>query len=90
MQILCKASNLVSDVRCHVCGQGFLVYWTRSAPDEREHRHDQIVQALREHHRQDLSAAAHPESAFHMPEWDVDAGFSATELVGGASQWACA
>ena len=90
MQVLCKASNTACDVRCQVCGQGFLVYWTRSAPGEREHRREEIVQALREHHSADQSATAHPEAGFTLPEWDGDVRFSAAALLGNAPEWASA
>ena len=90
MQVLCKASNTASDIRCHVCGQGFLVYWTRSAPTEREERRREIVKALRAHHTTDQSAAAHPGTGFNLPEWDGDARFSAAALLGNAPAWAVA
>jgi len=74
MQVLCKASNTASDVRCNVCGQGFLVYWTRSS--------------LREHHRQSDAPHAHPRMGFHLPEWHGEPQFSAAALIGGAPNWA--
>lgn len=90
MQVLCKASNTASDVRCQVCGQGFLVYWTRSTPAERARRREEIVQALREHHLSDHSVHAHPQVGFNMPEWEGEASVSAAALLGNAPAWAAA
>lgn len=88
MQVLCKASNLASDVRCEVCGQGFLVYWTRRSPLERDKRREEIVKALRAHHAVDQTADAHPGMGFNLPEWDGDLHMSAAALLGGAPPWA--
>ena len=88
MQVLCKASNTASDVRCQVCGQGFLVYWTRSAPEERARRREEVVLALREQHSGDLSKGAHPQCGFNLPEWDGDTAVSAAALLGNAPEWA--
>ena len=85
MQVLCKASHTGSDVRCRICGQGFLVYWTRSAPAERERRREQIVNALRAHHIADQSAAAHPEDSFSLPERGSDLSHPGAELPSHAS-----
>lgn len=89
MQVLCKASNSASDVRCSVCGQGFLVYWTRTSVSERETKRAEILQALKDQHlTSDNSPNAHPSSGFHLPEWHGDARFSAAALLGGAPNWA--
>ena len=66
MKTLCKVSNIFSDVRCPVCGQGFLVYWTRVAKHHSEHR-NALLQGLRNQHAGSTSAEAHP-AAFHLPE----------------------
>ncbi len=67
MQMLCKVSNVFSDVRCPVCGQGFLVYWTRVAAREREEHRQSLMEGLRVQHGTGNSADAHP-AAFHLPD----------------------
>lgn len=86
MQVLCKASNTGSDVRCPVCGQGFLVYWTRRRPEERARRQAEVLESLRAHHGSDLSTGAHPPAGFSLPEWEGDA--AASSLLGHAPAWA--
>ena len=92
MQVLCKASNTASDVRCNICGQGFLVYWTRTSAAERNARRAEILETLREHHSSADAHMAHPEVAFNLPEWSGEPRFSAAALLGNAPQtlWATA
>jgi hypothetical protein len=90
MQVLCKASNSASDIRCNVCGQGFLVYWTRTSLAERGAARDGILKALRGHHEGSSDASAHPTAGFNLPEWDGDASASAAALLGNAPAWAAA
>ncbi len=59
MQLLCKVSTVFSDVRCPICGQGFLVYWTRQRAGEREEQRHTLQQALREQHGALDTADAH-------------------------------
>jgi len=87
MQVLCKLSNTVSDVRCKVCGQGFLVYWSRSSRDEQEATRRQVIEALERHHTSTDSAQAHPRSGFTVPDWSGLARFSGAALLGGADNW---
>jgi hypothetical protein len=87
MQVLCKASNTASDIRCSVCGQGFLVYWTRSSREEQASRRAEIVNTLRAHHDAEHGAAAHPSVGFHLPEWQGDPQYSAASLI-NARAWA--
>ena len=68
MQVQCKASHLYSDIRCQVCGQGFLVYWTRCGAAERESLRTEVLKLLREHHAADQSTKAHPMGALWTPE----------------------
>ena len=90
MQVLCKASNSASDIRCNICGQGFLVYWTRTSLAERAAARAGILQALRGHHTETDAASAHPTAGFNLPAWDGDAGSSAAALLGNAPEWAAA
>jgi hypothetical protein len=88
MQVLCKASNTATDVRCSVCGQGFLVYWTRTSPQEQQIKRAEILQALSDHHQHSDAPSAHPSMGFHLPEWHGEPRFSAAALIGGAPNWA--
>jgi len=80
MQVLCKASNTASDIRCNICGQGFLVYFTRTSIQERSQRRTEILQALRDHHT--------TPNGFNLPEWSGEPQLSAAALLGGAPAWA--
>ncbi len=67
MSIELKPSNVGCDVRCAVCGQGFLLFSSRLA-----HLHHHTVQAhvqraLRGHHAECNDHHAHPVEAFSMP-----------------------
>lgn len=56
MPIECMSSNLSSDVRCDICGQGFLVYAEHRMGDTRQ----RVLQALRLHH----TTSEHPSGPF--------------------------
>jgi hypothetical protein len=86
MQVLCKASNSVSDIRCNVCGQGFLVYWTRTSSTGRGFAREGIQQGLRAQHMGSEDASVHPAVGFNLPEWVGEAGAS----LGIAPEWATA
>jgi hypothetical protein len=87
MQVLCKLSHTVSDVHCKICGQGFLVYWSRPAHAEQETARRQVVEALERHHTTTSSAQAHPRTGFNVPDWSGLARFSGAALLGGAETW---
>ena len=67
MQMLCKISTAYSDVRCPVCGQGFLVYWTRLHALAREEQRRRLMEGLRTQHTDRLLPDAHPP-AFHLAD----------------------
>ena len=67
MQMLCKVSNVFSDVRCPVCGQGFLVYWTRLQAKQRGEQRQTLMEGLRLQHTSVTTAEAHP-AAFHLAD----------------------
>ena len=90
MQVLCKASNTASDIRCNICGQGFLVYWTRTSREEQSAARTEILQALRNHHALSTDSAAHPSAGFNLPAWNGEPRFSAAALLGNAPSWAVA
>ena len=78
MQVLCERSNTGSDVRCTICGQGFLVYWQRTSPSERALARQKVILTLKEHHENEMSGHhAHPSERFSIPSWDTDVRFAA-------------
>lgn len=87
MQMLCKVSNVFSDVRCPVCGQGFLVYWTRVAATSREQQRKCLLEGLRAHHGTVNSAEAHAP-AFHLSDdapslvYEETGALAATGMLG--------
>jgi hypothetical protein len=87
MQVLCKISNSVNDVRCKVCGQGFLVYWSRSSQAERDATRRQVIEALANQHSSSNSTQVHPRTGFNIPDWSGLPSFSAAALLGGAQNW---
>jgi hypothetical protein len=95
-QVLCTFSNDGSDVRCSICGQGFIVYWSRFTRAEQEGSRRLIQNELRNHHAASLGSApnhaVHPRAAFSVPAWAdqpsvpagamlVNAPSSATEMI---------
>jgi len=88
MQVLCKMSMTASDVRCNVCGQGFVVYWERHSPDEQHATRALVQKQLADHHRITDDAGAHPPASFNVPQWGGLPKFSAAALLGGAPEWA--
>lgn len=49
-QVSCALSHAGSDVRCAVCGQGFLVFWSRLSLAEQNDCRRAIQKQLRDHH----------------------------------------
>jgi len=88
MQVLCKMSMTESDVRCNVCGQGFVVYWERQSRDEQAAARSLVQKQLADHHRITDDAGAHPPVGFNVPQWGGLPKFSAAALLGGAPEWA--
>lgn len=75
-EVVCKLSNEGSDVRCSVCGQGFLVYWAKFSRAEQEQSRRVIQEALRAHHEgatEDVEAhAVHPRESFSVVDAVAD------------------
>jgi hypothetical protein len=71
-EVVCKLSNEASDVRCAVCGQGFLVYWSRFTRAEQDQSRRVIQEQLRQHHAGGLASGeaheAHPKESFRVFE----------------------
>jgi len=87
MQVLCKISDTVSDVRCKVCGQGFLVYWSRTSRAEQDATREHVIDALAKQHAVSQSEHVHPRTGFNVPDWSGLPAFSGAALLGGASNW---
>ena len=87
MQVLCKMSNTVSDVRCKICGQGFLVYWSRTTRTEQEATRVAVVEALAQQHAHSTTEHVHPRTGFTVPDWSGLAAVSGAALLGGAQNW---
>ena len=69
MQVLCKISDTGSDVHCSVCGQGFLVYWSRTSKTERQAARQQVAETLANQHATSPSRDVHPRTGFNVPDW---------------------
>ena len=71
-EVVCKLSNEASDVRCAVCGQGFLVYWSRFTRAEQDESRRVIQEQLRQHHASSLASGeaheVHPKEGFRVFE----------------------
>ena len=59
MQLLCRSYEGRGDVACPVCGQGFLLYWTRQSPGDHPVLLSVIVDALGRQHVTHSAAEAH-------------------------------
>jgi hypothetical protein len=71
--VLCSLSHAGSDVRCLICGQGFIVYWSRLSRAQQGECRGIVQEQLRQHHiaAKDPNAdrRIHPRSAFNVPDW---------------------
>ncbi len=65
-----QSSKLSSNVRCPVCGQGFLIYAEHDILADHGVNRRLIQHVLRTHHTAHTnSSSAHPPSSFHIPCW---------------------
>ena len=82
-QVRCMLSHAGSDVRCAVCGQGFLVYWSRLSRTEQVACRQAIQAHLRDHHVAARDEAAdrriHPRDSFDLPDWYLLSAIAAAE-----------
>ncbi len=60
MPIACHSSNLSSDIRCAICGQGFLLYADGEARGHLQEVKQDVQRILRHHH----TMGAHPAGTF--------------------------
>jgi hypothetical protein len=88
MQVVCQASETSADVRCPLCGQGFILSWERTCRIERGKTLTKIQKALQQQHAVQAEASdseqpVHPSNAFNIPEWSGNAEFSGAAMLGG-------
>ncbi len=82
MQVLCKSNSERAEIRCEVCGQGFALYWERQTTQEQAEALAEVRVALKNHHRSETTASAHPVSGFLVPAWDGPIAFSGAAMLG--------
>ena len=69
MSVTCLLSNTANDLRCPVCGQGFLVFAERATATVREQVKRRVQRAMRNHHAGALGALdVHPTTAFPVED----------------------
>jgi hypothetical protein len=84
MQVLCKISDSASDVHCEICGQGFRVFWSRTAREEQQEALNKVRKALAAHHTGSTQANSHPSTSFNVPEWSGLPQFSGAAILSGS------
>ena len=87
MQVLCKISPTLADIRCPLCQQSFHLYWERTSAAERAQTRHRILDALAAHHTSTPTPDAHPRTGFNIPSWSGIPAFSGAALLGGAPGW---
>jgi hypothetical protein len=88
MQVLCKSTIGSGEVKCCVCGQGFVMFWERQSRAERSEAIREIQATLRAHHNTVAGPKAHPHSGFLVPDWESSVTFSGAAIAGNAPTWA--
>lgn len=79
MHLVTHQSRLSTDIRCPICGQGFLIFEELAAHASQFESRRLIQQALRDQHTsQGRLAGAHPATNFDIPSWQGEPPFSAS------------
>lgn len=74
MSVTCLSSNLANDLRCPVCGQGFLVFAERTSGTAREQMKRRVQHTMRSHHAGALGGLhVHPTTAFAVEDDNLGA-----------------
>ncbi len=74
MSITCLLSNTANDLRCPVCGQGFLLFAERTTATVREQVKRRVRRAMRSHHAGAAGALdVHPAAAFPVEDENTGA-----------------
>lgn len=68
MSITCLLSHTSNDLRCPICGQGFLVFAERASAAVREQIRRRVKRAMRMHHAGAGASQVHPTDAFPVEE----------------------
>jgi hypothetical protein len=72
------SAKISANVRCPVCGQGFLIYAERGMQSGHNINRRIIQHVLRMHHARSAAPSAHPEGTFHIPNWSGSHPFLAS------------
>ena len=67
MHLSHRQSKLSSDVRCPICGQGFLIFAELAAHASQIDSRRMIQQTLRSQHDAPSTTAPHPGATFNIP-----------------------
>lgn len=79
MHLVTSHPRLSGDIRCPICGQGFLIFEDLAAHASQFESRRIVQQALRtQHTSQGKLADAHPSSNFDIPSWQGAPPFSAS------------
>jgi hypothetical protein len=79
MHLVTHHPKLSNDIRCPICGQGFLIFEELAAHASLIESRRIIQQALREQHTaKGKLNGAHPGSIFNIPSWAGEPPFSAS------------
>jgi hypothetical protein len=74
-----RQSKISSNVRCTVCGQGFIIDAESGTQIDDEASRRIVQHVLRTHHTlHSTSSSAHPASTFDIPSWSGAHRFSAS------------
>jgi hypothetical protein len=88
MAVRCEASNAGSDLRCSVCGQGFLIHWAGHTAEEQAELRGLLLRELRRQHAAMTDhPAAHPASCFQVHEPDMAAESLTPGSAGEGPVW---
>jgi hypothetical protein len=88
MQVFCKRTTGNAEIKCCVCGQGFVIFWERQSRSERTEALQEIQKTLRGHHQKLESPEAHPQAGFLIPGWDGPNAYRGAAVLGHAPTWA--
>jgi hypothetical protein len=69
MHLFCKKTSGHPELRCGVCGQGFVMSWERQTSVERAVCRTEIQEVMRQQHRSANGQEPHPLTGFEMPGW---------------------
>jgi hypothetical protein len=95
MNVRCEASNAGSDIRCKVCGHGFLLHWASESPEHPQSVEDESIlraevhrELRRQHTRSTDHPGAHPHGCFHVQLAEPEPEPSLPEMLAEAPVWA--